>query len=93
MIKEMHISNYALLNEVNISFNSGYNVLTGSTGTGKSILINALSLLLGEKGDVDSIRKSEDRAVVEGIFSSSDEISEILQSHGLPADDNLIIKR
>lgn len=93
MIKEMRIKNYALLNKVDITFEDGFNVLTGSTGTGKSILINALSLLLGEKGEVNTIRKEEDKAIVEGVFSVSDKVNDILKSHGIPLDDKLIIRR
>ncbi len=93
MIKEMRIRNYALLNEVDITFDKGFNVLTGSTGTGKSIIINALSLLLGEKGDIGSIRKEKDKAIVEGVFTRSPRIDELLRSYGIPADDELIIRR
>ena len=89
----MRIRNYALLNEADITFDKGFNVLTGSTGTGKSILINALSLLLGEKGDVGTIRKEEDKAIVEGVFSHSDRIDELLKSYGIPVDDEMIIRR
>lgn len=93
MIKEMRIRNYALLNEVEITFENGFNVLTGSTGTGKSILINALSLLLGEKGDVSTIRKEEDKAIVEGVFTRTGRLDEILESYGIPIDNELIIRR
>lgn len=92
MIKEMKVKDYALLNKVDINFDSGFNVLTGSTGTGKSIIINALSLLLGEKGDVNSIRKEADKATVEGIFSTSKEIKKLLGSYGIP-EEELIIRR
>ncbi len=92
MIKEMKVKDYALLNKVDINFDSGFNVLTGSTGTGKSIIINALSLLLGEKGDVNSIRKEADKATVEGIFSTSKEIKKLLRSYGI-IEEELIIRR
>jgi DNA repair protein RecN (Recombination protein N) len=93
MIKEMRIKNYALLNEVEIIFDNGFNVLTGSTGTGKSIIINALSLLLGEKGDIGSIRRKEDKAIVEGVFTRSERIDKLLESNGIPIDEELIIRR
>ncbi|MCK4529185.1 DNA repair protein RecN [candidate division WOR-3 bacterium] len=93
MIREMRVRNYALLNNICITFDEGFNVLTGSTGTGKSILINALSLLLGEKGDIGSIRRKEDRAVVEGIFTPTDRVNKILRNAGISEDDELIIRR
>ncbi len=93
MIKEIRVSNYALIERIEVTLNQGFNVLTGSTGTGKSIIINALSLLLGDKGDITSIRKEADKAVVEGIFSGSQKINEILKNYEIPAEEELIIRR
>ncbi|MEJ2567635.1 MAG: DNA repair protein RecN [candidate division WOR-3 bacterium] len=93
MIKEIRVSDYALIERIEVNLNSGFNVLTGSTGTGKSIIINALSLLLGEKGDIASIRKEADKAVVEGIFSNSSEISNILNNYEIPIEDEIIVRR
>jgi DNA repair protein RecN (Recombination protein N) len=93
MIKEIRVRDYALIDQLEINFNSGFNVLTGSTGTGKSIIINALSLLLGEKGDVTSIRKEADKAVVEGAFTNSDETNKILGNYGIQEEEELIIRR
>jgi DNA repair protein RecN (Recombination protein N) len=93
MIKEIRVSDYALIEKIKVSMNSGFNVLTGSTGTGKSIIINALSLLLGDKGDIASIRKEADKAIVEGIFSNSSQISEILSNYEIPEEEELIIRR
>ena len=93
MIKEIRVSDYALIERIEVNLNSGFNVLTGSTGTGKSIIINALSLLLGDKGDISSIRKEADKAVVEGIFSNSSETNEILSNYEIPEEKELIIRR
>ena len=93
MIKEIRVSNYALIEKIEVNLNSGFNVLTGSTGTGKSIIINALSLLLGDKGDIASIRKEADKAIVEGVFSNSRETSKILSNYEIPVEDELIIRR
>jgi DNA repair protein RecN (Recombination protein N) len=93
MIKEIRVRDYALIDQIELNFNSGFNVLTGSTGTGKSIIINALSLLLGEKGDITSIRKEADKAIVEGAFVSSTPINKILDKHGIPEEEELIIRR
>ncbi len=93
MIKEIRVSNYALIEKIEVTLNPGFNVLTGSTGTGKSIIINTLSLLLGEKGDIASIRKEADKAIVEGVFSNSKEINMILDSYEIPGEEELIIRR
>ena len=93
MIKEIRVSNYALIEQIEVNLKPGFNVLTGSTGTGKSIIINALSLLLGDKGDISSIRKEADKAIVEGVFSNSPEINRILDNYEIPAEEELIIRR
>jgi DNA repair protein RecN (Recombination protein N) len=93
MIKEIRVSNYALIERIEVNLNSGFNVLTGSTGTGKSIIINALSLLLGDKGDTASIRKEAEKATVEGVFSNSPQISKILDAYEIPLEEELIIRR
>ena len=93
MIKEIRVSDYALIERIEVTLNPGFNVLTGSTGTGKSIIINALSLLLGDKGDIASIRKEADKAIVEGVFSGSPEVNQILNNYEIPKEDELIIRR
>ena len=97
MIVELNIKNVALISELNLVLGEGFSVLTGETGAGKSILLGALSLLLGERANIEIIRADCDRAVVEGIFSvtSSSDISELLAKHGLPEieEQQLLIKR
>jgi len=93
MIKEIRVSDYALIELIEVTLKPGFNVLTGSTGTGKSIIINALSLLLGEKGDVSSIRKEADKAIVEGVFSNSTQVKRILDNFDIPEEEELIIRR
>ncbi|HDQ46057.1 MAG TPA: DNA repair protein RecN [bacterium] len=72
MLKELYIRNYALIEELRIAFGPGLNVLTGETGAGKSIIIGALSLLLGERAQRDVIRQGQSVALVEGIFDIPD---------------------
>jgi DNA repair protein RecN (Recombination protein N) len=69
MLTTLYIKNYALIEELTVTFDSGLNILTGETGAGKSIIIDALSLILGTRASVDEIRKGCDKAVVEGAFS------------------------
>ena len=68
MLAELRIRNYALIDDLTVEFSPGLNVLSGETGAGKSIIIGALTLLLGDKPDADMIRAGADTAQVEGRF-------------------------
>ena len=72
MIKEIRIRNFAIIENLAVSFEKGLNVLTGETGAGKSIIIDALNLLLGGRADGDSIRSGETNAFVEAVFEVTD---------------------
>ena len=72
MLKNLSIKHYALIEDLTIDFERGLNIITGETGAGKSIIIDALSLILGERADTDMVRKDADKAIVEGIFDVSD---------------------
>ena len=69
MLRSLYIKHYALIEEINLEFEHGLNILTGETGAGKSILIDALGLLLGERASTDVVRKGAEKAVVEGTFN------------------------
>lgn len=69
MIENLHISNYALIDAVDISFHSGFNIITGETGAGKSIMLGALSLLLGGRADTKAVRDPQKKSVIEAVFS------------------------
>lgn len=68
MLEEIRIQNFAIIDSINLSFTSGLNVITGETGAGKSIVIDAVELLLGGKADAASVRAGAERAVIEGVF-------------------------
>ncbi len=68
MLKTLHISNYALIDSVDIEFNDGFNIITGETGAGKSIMLGALSLILGERADLKAVRDSGKKSVIEAVF-------------------------
>jgi DNA repair protein RecN (Recombination protein N) len=72
MLKSLHISNYALITELSIDFESGLSVITGETGAGKSIILGALSLILGQRADTKSIRIDADKCIIEAEFDISD---------------------
>ena len=90
MLLELHIKNYALIEEVVLEFGPGFNVLTGETGAGKSIIIDAVTLLLGGRGALEYIRTGAKEAFVCGVFSISNKLhlQQILSDLGLKADDD-----
>ena len=65
MLRSLHISNYALIDIVDITFHNGLNIITGETGAGKSIMLGALSLILGERADLKAVRDSGRKSVIE----------------------------
>lgn len=69
MLESLHISNYALIDSVNIEFHPGLNIITGETGAGKSIILGALSLILGGRADTRAIRETERKSIIECVFS------------------------
>src|SRR5688572_15206847 len=84
MLLGLRISNFAVLDEAEVSFGPGLTVLTGETGSGKSLLVDALSLLLGGRADPQCVRAGTAEAVVEGLFLKSAVMAEKLQALGLP---------
>ncbi|WP_243665066.1 AAA family ATPase [Rhodothermus marinus] len=72
MLRTLYIRDYALIEELEVEFGSGLNILTGETGAGKSILIGALKMILGERADTEMIRSGARKAVVEGVFDEAD---------------------
>ena len=97
MLAELRLENYAVIDNVVIEFATGLNLLTGETGAGKSILIDALGLLLGEKASSDVIRTGAERAVVAAVFESDGaearSIEGILETNGLDGENGSLILR
>lgn len=95
MLNSLHISNYALIDNIDIRFHAGLNIITGETGGGKSIILGALSLLLGERADLRSIGNSERKSVIEAEFDIKDNVG--LRNHcrknDIEADDDVMIMR
>jgi DNA repair protein RecN (Recombination protein N) len=96
---EMRLENYAVIDNLAVEFGPGLNLLTGETGAGKSILVDALALLLGDKASSDVIRKGAERAVVAAVFeaegSAEKSLAKILEANGLDESDDgsLILRR
>ncbi|MBN2342714.1 MAG: DNA repair protein RecN [Deltaproteobacteria bacterium] len=95
MLSFLQIKNLVLIEEMSLSFSSGFNVLTGETGAGKSLIATSLDLLLGKRASSNLVRKGAAEAEVEGIFDIADEhdVKQRLIAAGLPADDELLIRR
>ena len=85
MLKSIYISNYALISSLDISFESGLSVLTGETGAGKSIILGALSLILGQRADNKSFKLQNDKCIVEAVF----DISNYRHLHGFFEENEL----
>ncbi|MDE5661210.1 MAG: AAA family ATPase, partial [Muribaculaceae bacterium] len=85
MIKTIHISNYALISELDIAFDKGFNIITGETGAGKSIILGALSLLMGGRADTRVVRDAARKSVIEAFFDTADApgVDELLRYYQL----------
>ncbi len=95
MLSKLYIENVALIQKLEIDFESGFNVLTGETGAGKSIIIDAVNLVLGERAAKELIKTGADKAKVVAVFdvAKNDSLSEILEEAGIEASDELILSR
>jgi DNA repair protein RecN (Recombination protein N) len=98
MLRELHIRNFSIIDDISVEFEKGFNVITGETGAGKSIIIDALSLSLGERASGDIIRRGAKEAVIEAFIDISPEqlhpsTRKFLEDNGIDFDDGLILKR
>ena len=95
MLQKLHIQNYAIIDEIVINFSSNLNIITGETGAGKSILMGALSLILGERAESMALMNKEKKCVVEGFFSASGrkEVKHFLKINELDVEEELVIRR
>jgi DNA repair protein RecN (Recombination protein N) len=93
MLTELRIRNFAIIESLTLPLARGFNVLTGETGAGKSIIVGALSLLLGERGSADLIRTGADKATVEGVFDveQRSELAHLLDERGIEFDEQRVV--
>lgn len=95
MLKTLSIKNYALIDSAEIEFTSGLNIITGETGAGKTILIDALNLVLGDRASTEIIRKGAEKAVVEAMFGAAPnkKVRAFLDEHDLEPAEDVILRR
>ncbi|MHC1704073.1 MAG: DNA repair protein RecN [Tenuifilaceae bacterium] len=94
MLRNLQIQNYALIDQLNIEFNQGLNIITGETGAGKSILLGALALILGQRADTNVLKDKSKSCVVEGLFDISGyNLQQFFSDNDIDYYDNAIIRR
>lgn len=94
MLKYLYIRNYTLIDELKITFDAGFSVITGETGAGKSIILGAINLLLGQRADVKAIRQGADKCVLEAIFNVGNYAMErFFEEHEIDYDVECILRR
>ena len=88
MLESLHVKNLALIEEQEVQFGKGLNILTGETGAGKSIIIGSINLALGAKADKEAIRSGAEYALVELVFSLTEEQKKQIKEMGLPIEED-----
>lgn len=95
MLKQLSIQNYAIIDSIDIKFPNGMNVVTGETGAGKSIIMGALGLILGERADSAALVNKEKKCIVEGIFKTENknDVKAFLKNNELDGEEELVVRR
>ncbi len=94
MLQQLHIQNYAIIDSIKINFSPQLNIITGETGAGKSILMGALSLILGERADTSVLLDKEKKCFIEGIFNTKHKlVKEFFQDNELDCEEEIVIRR
>jgi DNA repair protein RecN (Recombination protein N) len=93
MLKRLRISNYVLIDQAELDLSRGLTVLTGETGSGKSILLGALHLILGERADLDVMRSPEEKCIVEAVFELHEDLKSFFESEDLDFEAETIVRR
>src|SRR5690554_3841426 len=94
MLRSLSIQNYALIDSLHIAFDSGFSVITGETGAGKSIILGALSLILGQRADARHIKQGENKCIIEGVFDiPSYDLEPLFLDNDWTYDEECILRR
>jgi DNA repair protein RecN (Recombination protein N) len=91
MLRELRVRNYAIIEKLSLGFGPGLNVLTGETGAGKSIIVGALGITLGQRAFTEMIKTGSEEAAVEAVFDMPGH--PVLERLGIPSDEGIIIRR
>ena len=93
MLQSLHIENIAVIKSLDIDFENGFSVLTGETGAGKSIIIDSINMLSGNRVSRELIRTGEERALVGAVFSElGEEVKSLLVDYGFDAEDSVLLQ-
>lgn len=93
MLINLHVKNFAIIKELNIDFEEGLNILTGETGSGKSLILKAISFIKGERFNKDYLSNFGDKTLIEAVFTTNNKINSFLKDHGYDLNENIIISR
>ena len=95
MLKELSIQNFAIIDDLKINFSQGLTILSGETGAGKSIILNAVNLLLGSRASAELVRTGAETAELEALFeiSLTSNVATIISAHGYDPGEGLLIRR
>src|SRR5690625_1537054 len=94
MLTELSIRNFAIIDDISITFDEGLTVLTGETGAGKSIIIDAVQLLTGSRASVDFVRHGADKAEISGLFTIPDinhQVHQTCEEYGIEIEDDMLV--
>ena len=94
MITSLSIKNYALIDNLQVNFNQGFSIITGETGAGKSILLGGLSLILGKRADLSSIKDVSKKCIIEAVFDVTNyNLQSLFEANDLDYEPQTIIRR
>ena len=93
MLEKLTVKNFVIIEDISVDFKSGMTVITGETGAGKSLIIDTINLLLGDRADNEMIRDGENYAYIEGVFSNTSKIDLLLEKYDIKKQDKITIER
>ena len=94
MLRTLRVNNFAIIDQLEIDFQQGMTTITGETGAGKSILLGALKLVLGERADLKALKNADEKCIIEAVFSIKDlELISFFEEHDLDYEDDSILRR
>ena len=94
MLQQLHITNYAIIHQVSVTFTEGLNIITGETGAGKSVLIGAIALILGNRAEANTLTNPDVKCIIEGTFDNvSDTVQQLLNTYDIDGGNTIMLRR